>query len=156
MSQSFPNIVHEITLQLRRRFDELASDIGIMRPQWRILLMLSEQEGPHQAGLAEALSIEQITLSRLVDQLERDGLVERRADALDRRLRRLFLTPAAAPVLNDMRAVLAQLEIDALNGLPAVSLDALTAMLEHIHQNLADCPIREHTKPAIWLASFLG
>lgn len=156
MEQPFANVVHEIARLLRWRFDQLANGIGIPRPLWRVLLMLSERQGTHQAGLAEALMIEQITLTRHIDQLESDGLVERRVDPQDRRVRRLFLTPAALPVLDDMRAVLAQLEHAALDGLPGGSLDLLTGLLEQIHHNLADAPIRVHPTPASRLASFLG
>jgi hypothetical protein len=55
-----------------------------------------------------------------------------------------------------MRAVMGQLEKDALDGLPVTSLGALNDLLEQIHHNLADAPLRVHATPAARLASFLG
>ncbi len=46
------------------------------------------------------LEIEPITLVRLLDKLEAAGLVERRPDPNDRRVRRLYLTEATGPLLD--------------------------------------------------------
>ena len=70
-----------------------------------MLFALSRQEGVNQAGLADYLEVETITLCRMVDRLADAGLVERRADPADRRAWRLFLTDAARPLLGQLRAV---------------------------------------------------
>jgi MarR family transcriptional regulator for hemolysin len=87
---------------------------GMTRAQWAVLAKLERYEGMKQSELAEMLDIQPITLTRLIDRLCESGLIERRADPEDRRAWRLYLTPAAHPVLerlwsigNDMmRAVL--------------------------------------------------
>ena len=50
-------------------------------------------EGLKQSELAEMLDLQPITLTRLVDRLCANGLIERRADPNDRRAKRLYLTP---------------------------------------------------------------
>ena len=52
-----------------------------------------------QNEMAAICEVEPITVARLVDRLEARGLVERRADPTDRRIRRLHLLPAAKPIL---------------------------------------------------------
>lgn len=135
--------IAEINRLLRCRFDALAQEIGLPRPHWRVLLALADRQGSSQAALAAALAIEQITLTRHLDQLEAASLVERRRDPSDRRIRRLFLSPNAAPLLERMRALLARLDRDALEALDASDKAALHGLLEAIHARLVAQPNSE-------------
>jgi len=71
-------LLHDVARQLRKRFEQRAKCLGLTRSQWQTLAHLSNNEGIHQAGLAEILEIEPITLVRILDKLEERGLVERR------------------------------------------------------------------------------
>ena len=62
------------------------------RAQWAVLFRLERNEGLKQSELAEMLDIQPITLTRLIDRLCDNGLIERRSDPNDRRAKRLFLT----------------------------------------------------------------
>ena len=64
-----------------------------------MLFRLDRSEGLKQSELAEMLDLQPISLTRLLDRLADNGLIERRADPNDRRANRLFLTPAARPLL---------------------------------------------------------
>ena len=66
--------------------------------------MLNE-EPLHQATLADMMDMEPITLSRQVDRMEAAGLIERRPDPGDRRIKRLYLTEAARPLVDKFRSV---------------------------------------------------
>src|SRR5262249_22367689 len=103
-------LVHDVGRHLRRKIDQRAQAIGLTSAQWRVLAAvarteLQNQEPLNQAGLAEQLEVEPITLSRLIDRMESAGLIERRADPADRRAYRLYLTEAARPVVADFRAI---------------------------------------------------
>ena len=54
--------------------------------------------------MAAICEVEPITVGRLVDRLEARGLIERRPDPADRRIRRLHLLPAAEPILAEIEA----------------------------------------------------
>ena len=84
-----------------------------------MLAYIARCEGINQAGLAELLDIEPITLVRLLDRLEAMGLVERRLDPRDRRQRNLYLTEQAWPELERIRALGAEVREEALAGLDA-------------------------------------
>src|ERR1051325_3063502 len=84
---------------LRTRFDQFARTLGLTRAQAIILSRLSRQPGLSQNEMAAICEVEPITVGRLIDRLEARGLVERRADPSDRRIRRLHLLPAAKPIL---------------------------------------------------------
>src|SRR5256885_11204522 len=88
-------LVHDVGRLLRRKIDQRAQALGLTSAQWRVLSSVARaefknEEPPNQAALAEAMDLEPITLSRLVDRMAAAGLVERRPTPGDRRAHRLF------------------------------------------------------------------
>jgi DNA-binding MarR family transcriptional regulator len=67
-----------------------AFDVGI--GQWAVLLHLWANDGMTQAELSRRVAIEQPTMVRTIDRMERDGLVTRTPDPTDRRASRITLT----------------------------------------------------------------
>lgn len=136
MSDSLGFQITDVGRLLRRHFDERACQIGVTRPQWRLLLTLSRQEGINQGRLAELLEVEPITLSRMVDRLADQGLVERRADARDRRAWRIHLTEASHPILTELRAIGEQMMAEATAGLTPTQHAAIADGLARVGENL--------------------
>jgi MarR family transcriptional regulator for hemolysin len=110
-------LLHDIARLMRHRFDVRARDLGVTRPQWRALVHLARHPGSTQSELADLLDVEQITLCRMVDRLAEAGLVERRPDSRDRRVRRLHLLPPAVAIVDDLTAIGAVLEEEVLSPL---------------------------------------
>lgn len=92
-------LLHDVARMQRTRFDQWARAYGLTRAQGIILTRLDRQPGLSQNEMAALCEVEPITVGRLVDRLEARGLIERRSDPSDRRIRRLHLLPAAGPVL---------------------------------------------------------
>jgi DNA-binding MarR family transcriptional regulator len=105
------------------------------RAQWVILSWLERQSGISQNDLAGLVKVEPITVCRLVDRLEAQGLVERRSDPKDRRVRRLHLTPKAQPMLDEIHAYRDQLRRQITEG---ISDDALASQVETLLQMKAN------------------
>jgi DNA-binding MarR family transcriptional regulator len=143
MADTLGFLIGDISRLMRRAFDERARTIGVTRPQWRVLTMLSRHEGANQGRLADLLDVEAITLCRMIDRLEEAGLVERRADPSDRRAWRIYLTVKARPILDELRSLADGLIEEVLDGLTGPDRDALTNMLERIRSNLADLEGKE-------------
>lgn len=95
-------LLNDVARLLRGEADRRARANGMTRAQWVILFWLDRQPGLSQKELAEILEVEPITVARLIDRLEARGMVERRADARDRRIWRLHLLPPSAPVLAEL------------------------------------------------------
>ena len=133
-------LLHDAARLLRKRFEQKARAHGscLTRSQWSVLAHLNRQEGINQATLAEILEVEPITVARLVDKLEQLGLVERRADPADRRARRLYLQPAAEPLLAEMREIGAATREEAMRSLSPEQREQLIEMLLTIKGNLAE------------------
>ena len=73
----------------------------------------------------------------MVDRLQDAGLVERRADAADRRSWRLYLTPRAHELLEQLRPLAEAMIDEALAGIDAADRDRLNQLLEKVRQNLS-------------------
>ena len=103
---------------------------------WLILQSLQEHEGEPQRQLAERLCIEGPTMTRHLDNLEADGLIERRADPQDRRATRVFATQAGRDRLRALWGVMERSEHDLIDGLTADEVDALEHLLTKVRDNV--------------------
>ncbi len=68
--------------------------LGLTTPQMRSLAVLSTVDGLLIRELAVYAVVQQSTLSRALDALDRDGLITRVSDETDSRATRVFLTDA--------------------------------------------------------------
>ena len=130
-------IIHDLARLLRTRADSRARSFGMTRAQWMILVRLENHPGLSQNELASLIEVEPITVARLVDRLEGRGFVERRADPSDRRIWRLHLTPAAAPMLKEIAKVRRELTEMLVANVAAAELDSAIDCLLQMKTNLA-------------------
>ena len=134
-----PNVgflVHDVARLMRKRFEQRVRSLDLTRSQWQVLAKLALNEGVHQKVLAELLEIESITLVRILDKMQDRGLIERRRHPTDRRLSLLFLTPAARPVLEVMRALGEQTRLEAMADFTEAESDQLMQMLTRMREQL--------------------
>jgi len=132
---------------LRTFADHKARQLGATRAQWAVLARLDRFEGLKQSELAEMLDLQPITLTRLLDRLCDSGMIERRADPNDRRAKRLFLTPAARPLLEQLGDLGETLMTTALAGVDRESVERMVAQLAIVKENLRKA-IQQRTPPA--------
>ena len=137
MNDNIGFLIADVSRHIRRAFDAEARAIGVTRPQWRVLTMLSRNEGISQGALADLLELEPMTLCRMVDRLAEAGLVERRPNPADRRAWRLHLTEGAQPLLTRLRGLADNLFADALGDIAQSRIEAMRDTLESIQSNLA-------------------
>jgi MarR family transcriptional regulator for hemolysin len=128
--------ISDVGRLLRTYADQKARHFGQTRAQWAVLLRLERREGLKQSDLAEDLDIQPITLTRLVDRLCDNGLIERRPDPNDRRAKRLYLTPAARPLLDRIAVQVEELAETVLAGVDAGAVTVLLTQLGLARENL--------------------
>lgn len=136
-------LLHDVARMQRTRFDQWARNYGMTRAQGIILTRLERQPGLSQNEMAALCEVEPITVGRLVDRLEARGFLERRSDPSDRRIRRLQLLPAAAPILAAIQDYKVALENYVTDGLDESVQETLIDALVHMKTKL----IMETTKP---------
>ena len=136
LNREFAFIINDVARMLRTYADYKAGQFGATRAQWAVLARLDRFEGLKQSELAEMLDLQPITLTRLVDRLCENGLIERRSDPNDRRAKRLFLTAAARPLLEQLGALGEDLMGVALAGVSRDSVEQIVAQLAVVKENL--------------------
>ena len=131
--------LHAVARLFRRRFERNVRQAGlpITRLQASLLLYIARHPGVSQTAAATELDIEPIALVRMLDRLHEEGLVERRAHPTDRRVRTLWLTPLAWPVLDRILAINMTIREEACAGLSPEVRDMLMDALDHMKNNLA-------------------
>lgn len=129
-------LLSDVARLLRTCADQEARRFGMTRAQWGVLFRLQRNEGLKQSELADLLEVQPITLTRLIDRLCDNGLIERRSDPNDRRAKRLFLTPAAKPVLEKVTAAAETMMASVLTGLDPAAREAMRATLTMLKSNL--------------------
>jgi DNA-binding MarR family transcriptional regulator len=111
-------------------------NLPITPEQFSVLSYLWQKDGLQQSELANCTNRNRANVTRVVDILEREGIVERRDDENDRRVFRIFLT-AKGKSLRDATASCARQTIeDALNGLSKEETDTCTRVLLKIKSNV--------------------
>lgn len=121
---------------LRTVFDRRVREMGLTRSQWLVLRRLDWRPGASQSELAELLEVERATAGRLIDRLEENGWVERRADPADRRLKRIHMTPEGERVNNAIRPIARAIVEQALAGLSPGDQERLTDMMVEVKRGL--------------------
>jgi DNA-binding MarR family transcriptional regulator len=144
VGRAFGFLVHDVSRLIKRRFERRARQMGlpITRQQAAVVLNIAGNEGVSQAEVAAWLDIEPIALVRMLDKLHGEGLVERRAHPTDRRVRTLWLTPAARPVVAQILAINKAIREEAFAGMAGHACDTVIDILDGIKGNLA---LREGT-----------
>jgi DNA-binding MarR family transcriptional regulator len=139
VGRAFGFLVHDVSRLIKRRFERRARQMGlpITRQQAAVVLNIAGHEGVSQAEVATWLDIEPIALVRMLDKLHEEGLVERRAHPTDRRVRTLWLTPAARPVVERILAINEAIRHEVFGALPPKTRDELIDVLGQIKSNLA-------------------
>ena len=136
LNREFAFTINDVARMLRTYADHKASQFGVTRAQWAVLARLDRFEGLKQSELAEMLDLQPITVTRLLDRLCDHGLIERRADPNDRRAKRLFLTDAARPVLEQLGVLGEEVMTAALAGVPREAVEQIVAQLAVVKENL--------------------
>jgi MarR family transcriptional regulator for hemolysin len=137
--RNFGFLVHDVSRLIKRRFDRKARQTGlpITRRQAAVVLYISGNEGVSQTEVATWLDMEPIALVRMLDKLHEEGLVDRRAHPTDRRVRTLWLTSAARPVVRQILAINKTIRDEAFAGMPSHARDTVIDILEGTKGNLA-------------------
>jgi len=136
VKREFGFTIMDVARLLKTYADQRARQFGISRAQWAVLARIDRNEGLKQTELADMLDLQPITLTRLLDRLAANGLIERRADPNDRRANRLYLKPAARPLLDRLSGLGADMMEAVLHGVSPTSIERMLKELGAVKNNL--------------------
>lgn len=105
---------------------------GVTPVQFALLHLLWAKDGQSGAALGERLQLDSATITGVLDRLTVARLVERRPDPSDRRVNRIFLTPAGQALQAPLTQTLDALNDEVFGQFPAADADRLRAMLAQL------------------------
>lgn len=122
----------------RRLLDEKLRFSDQTQPRWRVLAWARMLPGIKQAQLAERMGIAGPTLVRILDGLERQGMIERRDSPDDRRVKEIHLTAQARPVVEQISAQVNEVRDMLLQDISAEELRVSLSVMERIRARIAE------------------
>lgn len=136
LERSFGFLVHDVARLMRKAYDKKVKSLGLTRSQWWLLAFVFRQQGLTQSDLADVLDIGKVALSELLNRVEAKGWIERRPDASDKRVKRVYLTGDVEPILEAMQERARELQKGILSELSPERLDAMIDDLQRIKASL--------------------
>jgi len=135
-----PNTITSLLLEVGRLYREdfrrRAAHLKLTQSQSMALAWISKQPGITQSALAEKLEVHPVTVTQLIDRLQRAGWVRRETHEDDRRALRLYTTDKADPILDELWSIAAEARAEALRGLSKSDQQQLDQLLSRIKSNL--------------------
>jgi DNA-binding MarR family transcriptional regulator len=125
-------LLSQVGIYAARQFAERMAEVDLQPPLFRVLNLVEAAEGQSQQAIGEAIQVPPSRMVALVDELEQRGMVERRPDPADRRVRALFLTEKGRETLTRGRAIAKQHEKELTRGMAAADRKRLTELLQKI------------------------
>lgn len=119
-----------------RNFEEKITDHGVAPRYLGLLGIVSANPGQPQNKLADAIGLQKSSLVTILDRLEKDEILERRAIPQDRRARGVWLTPRGEEVVAELALRAEEHEQRMAKGIPAEDRERLIEMLGRIIDNL--------------------
>jgi DNA-binding MarR family transcriptional regulator len=144
--RDFGFILKDLTRRYVLRFEQRARAISLTLPQCKVLVRLDRNQGISQARLAELADLDPMSIVRILDHMESEEVLERKPDPSDRRARRLYLTPRAKPLLDEITRLSALTRDELFAGISRTERDEFLSVLGRIYQNslaVEDAPARE-------------
>jgi DNA-binding MarR family transcriptional regulator len=115
-----------------------AREYGMSYARGRVVAALAVSGPVLMRALSEAVGVTPRTVTGLIDALEKDGWVERRAHPTDRRATIVALTPGAEVAFAKLSQSYGRLSKDLVSGIPEADLHAALRVIEHISARLDD------------------
>lgn len=139
-----PYLIYRITSHLNRRLRKNLRRSGINIARWRVLAVLQDHGRLSMGQIVEHTLIEQPTISRIVDQLQREGLAVRETADGDSRFVLVTLTPAGKLAFKDVYPIAVKHQKQALKGFKPQEIKTLISLLERIQDNISSSQTTDH------------
>jgi DNA-binding MarR family transcriptional regulator len=125
-------LISQLGFLSSKAFTDALEPVGIGPREFLLMRFVAAAEGQSQQALAERLSVPASRMVALVDHLEDAGLVERRADPADRRVRGLHLTRKGRGALERASKIAIDYETRLCAGINRSERDQLIDLLQKL------------------------
>lgn len=123
-----------IARNLQKKFS--AAGLKITIEQWSVLYHLWKEDGKSQQELCTATFRDKPSITRLVDNLEKQQLVKRVPSDDDRRINKIYLTRQAQRLQEETMSIAEATLNEALEGVPTDRIEICKEVLQIVYDNL--------------------
>ncbi|GAA0727488.1 hypothetical protein GCM10008905_25120 [Clostridium malenominatum] len=124
------------TKEIVDAFNDRVALYNITRVQWIALYYIGEEEGITQKDLSDKMNVKESTVVRLIDRMEREGIVERIKNSEDRRVTKLHLTKEGKEKREEILPVGEEFSREGIDGISEEHLAVFKEVLEKIIINV--------------------
>lgn len=138
LEDSFGRILGMAHMAMFRRLGMLMKErnLPITPDQFRVMNHLWQKDGLQQSELAVCTDRNRANVTRIIDILEREGLVKRKDDDTDRRVFRIYLTDKGKSIKEETALCAFKAIEDSLQGLSKEEIAICTKVLLKINANV--------------------
>ncbi|MBB3168177.1 MarR family winged helix-turn-helix transcriptional regulator [Simiduia aestuariiviva] len=129
LHNSFAFWISRLAQQMQERLNHQLKAHGLSWQQWAALNVMHHGLAKTPAQVAEHIGADRSTVTRMLDRLERQALVQREHDGLDRRVVKLHLTDSARQLIKDLNKLAEKTQAEFLSELPSTEYRGLRGSL---------------------------
>jgi len=119
--------------------------ISLTKEQWSVMAVLWKNDGCTQQVLADATDRGRAGITRLLDNLEKEGFIERRASKADRRANLIFLTKRGIAIEKEVVAVVEETISAITKNISDDEIKRLRIIFEKINKNILEIGIHQES-----------
>ncbi len=131
-----PYLLYRVVNRVNNRLLARLKSLDISPSQWRVLSVLRSHGTLTIGKIVEHTLMEQPTVSRVIDQLEKDDLARRRPAPGDSRMIEVFLTPRGVDAFEQILPAARRHEKIAMEGFSAREVETLRDFLVRLENNI--------------------
>ncbi|MEA4962264.1 MarR family winged helix-turn-helix transcriptional regulator [Lutispora sp.] len=132
------HITENAIKQISEAFGRRLQDTGITRVQWIALYYVKAKGRISQRDLSNLMNVKDSSAGRLIDRLERDGLIERERNDFDRRVIYIKLTDKGDQLISDLMPIGLHFNDDLLKGIDEQELIIYEKILNKMLSNVIE------------------
>ncbi|MDX1478143.1 MAG: MarR family transcriptional regulator [Saprospiraceae bacterium] len=139
-------LIERTAKRLKRAFQQTLAemDADITADQWVVLDVVMREEGLSQQEIGQATAKDRPTVTRILDKLERKGLLKRTTDPEDRRKFGIFSTPAGRRKVRTLLPRIEAFRLTHFDGLSNQDMRDLMRILDKINANISSSESTNH------------
>ena len=120
--------------------DSVLKPLSLDQPRWRVLMVLGAQGTCRVSDIAELAIMKLSTITRIVQRMHRDGLVEVIRRPTDNRVTEVSLTEKGHSLHTKVKTVASRVFQQAISGLSMTEISLINDLAQTLHDNLAQSP----------------
>ena len=132
-------VLREIGM-IARALDSISNiefkEYDLTKGQYLYLVRICENPGIIQEKVAEMIKVDRTTAARAIKKLEMSGFIEKKADELNKKIKRLFPTEKGKKVYPFIKREHEHSNTVALEGLSDEEVETIFSLLQRVRKNV--------------------